>query len=365
MNAPLATEWAEDIVIAVQGEEQPAVLTTLTCEEILALPKDEHSCLLGDRVLAKGQSLVIAGQPGLGKSRFALQFASACITGQPFCGLETHAQGLRWLILQTENGVERLRADCAALMKHYGQFDQSLLHIQVVRNEDDGFLCLADTATIARIEATIRRIGPDIIVADPLRDFGFGDLNTDADMIATLRELSRIVRVENPERALVLLHHALTGRIGAAKAFGIERAGFARNSKALLGWARAQINVIPGSEENNNQLVLTCGKNSNGTEFPPIAVRLNPETMIYEPDTSFDIDEWRQEIGAPTRRTGLNPQILRELLEKGREYEKKQIVAILIDENGIGKTRAYELVNQAKARRILRINTVMKTYALA
>src|SRR5207244_51848 len=33
----------------------PAVLTTLTCEEILALPKDEHSCLLGDRVLAKGQ----------------------------------------------------------------------------------------------------------------------------------------------------------------------------------------------------------------------------------------------------------------------------------------------------------------------
>jgi hypothetical protein len=339
-------------------------LTVLTPDEILALPKDEYSCLFGDQLLAKGQSLVIVGAAGLGKTRLAQQFAVACITGQPFCGIETHAQGLRWVILQTENGVERLRADCAALTKHYGKFDQSLLLIQVVRNEDDGFLCLSDPKTVARIEATIRRAEPDVIVADPLRDFSFGDLNADADMIATLRELSRIVRIGNPERALVLLHHALTGRSGAAKAFGLERSGFARNSKALLGWTRAQINVIPGSEENNEALVLTCGKNSNGREFSPIAVRLNPETMIYEPDPSFDIDEWRQEVGASTRNRGTTPQRLRDLLEKGRDYDKKDIVAIIREETGVGKTRAYELVDQAYSTRILRFNRTIKTYAL-
>jgi hypothetical protein len=340
-------------------------LTVLTPDEILALPRDEHSCLLGDRLLTKSQSLVVAGQAGIGKSRLALQMAVACITKRHWCGIETHAPDLRWLVLQTENGLPRLQGDLSALRKWAGDFDQDKLHIQVIQKDSDAFLCLGDSAVVAQIEATIRRVQPDGVIADPLRDFGIGDLNSDADMIATLRELARIVRRGNPDRAIVLLHHALTGKAGAAKAFGLERGGFARNSKALLGWTRGQINVIPGAEENNEQLVLTCGKNSNGKEFSPIAIRLDPETMIYEPDESFDIDEWRQTVSATTSNVRKGPQILRDLLEPDRKYDKKQIVAIIMDEKGIGKTRAYELVEQAKDRGILSFNKIIKTYALA
>src|SRR5207248_2464857 len=163
-------------------------------------------------------------------------------------------------------------------------FDQSLLHIQVIRSDNDGFLCLDDPKTVARIDATIQFVRPDGILVDPLRDLSIGDPNSDADMIETLRALSRIFRRGNPDRAMSILQHALTGRAGVAKAFGWERAGFARNSKVLLGWARAQINVIPGTPDSNEQLVLTCAKNNNGKMFAPIAIRLNPETMIYEPD---------------------------------------------------------------------------------
>ena len=367
MRGEMTPEQAQLDLAAILKPAGADDLTVLTVEEILALPKDEHSCLLGDRLLAKGQSLVIAGPPGLGKSRLVLQLVVACIIGRAWCGFETHARPLRWLVLQTENGAERLKADCAALLKYAGDFDQTALHIQVIQSDQDGFLCLADPATVSRIEATIRHVRPDGIVADPLRDFGIGDLNSDADMIATLRELSRIVRLGNPDRALVLLHHALTGRAGAAKAFGLERTGFARNSKTLLGWARAQINVIPGAEDNNEQLVLTCGKNSNGKEFPPVAVRLNPATMIYEPDTSFDINDWRQELSraAGSGRTRVNPQILRELLETGRHYDKREIVTAIMAEKGVGKTRAYELIDQAKGRGVLHFNKGTKTYALA
>ena len=353
-----------DLLRAIEDVGKEQRLTVLTLAEILALPIDEHSCMLGDQLLAKGQSLVIAGQPGLGKSRLALQLAVTCITGRSWCGIETHARGLRWLVLQSENGAERLKADCAALLKWGGDFDQLLLRIQVIRSDNDGFLCLADPEAVARIDATIQHIKPDGIIADPLRDFGIGDLNSDADMIATLRELSRIVRHGNPDRALVLLHHALTGRAGAAKAFGFERAGFARNSKALLGWARAQINVIPGAEESNEQLVLTCGKNSNGKEFPPIAVRLNSETMIYEPDEDFDMEGWRVEV-ATAKSSRVQPQILRELLGKSREYDRQEIVAVIREETGVQKTRAYELVRQAQGRGILRFNKISKIYALA
>jgi hypothetical protein len=338
-------------------------LTVLTVDEILALPKDEHVCLLGDRLLAKGQSLVIAGQPGLGKSKLALQFTFACITGRDWCGLVTHGRRLRWLVLQTENSTARLQEDLAALTTWAGpEFDQSLLHIQIIRNDEDGFLCLDDKATVARISATIQLVQPDIIIADPLRDFGIGDLNSDADMIATLRELSRLARLGNPDRALVLLHHALTGRAGVAKAFGLERAGFARNSKVLLGWTRAQINVIPGQEDSNEVLVLTCGKNSNGKEFSPVAIQRNSDG-IYEVVDDFDIDSWRQEILSGKVRRVFSPNIVTKIHWPQRELEKKQLAKLIVEETGCGKSRAYSLIDDAAKGKIIKFTNVTRTYA--
>jgi hypothetical protein len=110
--------------------------------------------------------------------------------------------------------------------------------------------------------------------------------------------------------------------------------------------------------------VIASGKCSNAPEFEPFAARLNRETMLYELDTDFDLESWRQEINAGSNSTVLRPGILRELLQRGREYEKKQIVEIIRQEKGIGNSRAYELVDQAKTRRVLRFNKVMKTYAL-
>jgi AAA domain len=352
-----------DAIIGAETAQEIQRLTVLTPDEILALPKDEHACIVGDRLLAKGQSLVIAGQPGLGKSKLVLQFAFACNVGRDFCGLETHGRGIRWLILQTENSVARLQEDLTALKSWAGpEFDQSRLHIQVVRSDDDGFLYLADRATIARISATIQSIQPDIIVGDPLRDFGIGNLDSDADMIATLRELSRLVRLGNPDRALVLLHHALTGRAGVAKAFGLERAGFARNSKALLGWTRAQINVIPGEEDNNETLVLACGKNSNGKEFPPVAVRRNGDG-IYEVANDFDVESWREQVVNGKERRVFSPKVVTEIDWPQRELEKKELAKVIMDEVGCGKSRAYSLIEDAVADKLLRFTKLTRTYA--
>jgi hypothetical protein len=267
-------------------------------------------------------------------------------------------------VLQTENGLARVQHDLDGLKKWAGpEFDQSLLHVQVVRNDNDGFLCLDDRATVARISNTIQWVQPDVIIADPLRDFGIGDLNSDADMIATLRELWRLVRLGNPDRALVLLHHALTGRAGVAKAFGLERAGFARNSKALLGWARAQINVIPGKEDSNDTLVLTCGKNSNGKEFPPVAVQRNGDG-IYEVADDFDIENWRQEVvGGGKERRVFNPKVVTEINWPQREMEKKQLAKLVVDEIGCGKSRAYSLIDDAMKNKIIKFTRLTRTYA--
>src|SRR5262249_38054747 len=180
---------------------------------------------------------------------------------------------------------------------------------------------------------------------DPLNEFGIGNLSLDVDMGMTCRELGRISRAGNPDRAVIILHHALTGREGAKKAFGMERAGFSRNSKVLHSWARAAINVVSANQDNNDTLLLFCAKNNDGKEFPPVAVQLNLDTMIYEVDLDFDISGWCEQIATTgKRREALKPQMLRECLIKGREYDLKELTAIVMEHFVVQKTCAYDMI---------------------
>jgi len=363
----ISTEW-RDVTNGETAQGSAQQISVRTPEEILAMPRDKHANFLGDRLLTLTQSLVIAGVGGIGKTRLLLQLLVPFIIGRPWCGIETHARGIRCFLIQTENGIARLQRDLEALKK-WAEEDWKLVEenllIHTLETEDDMLLHLSEPGNARRLEATVKKFNPAIIAFDPLRDFGIGDLNCDADMSATLRELGRIGRVGNPDRALILLHHAITGRIGAAKAFGLERTGFGRGSKVLHSYARGFVNVIPGSEDDNETLILTCGKNSNGKEFPPVAVRLNPDTMIYEVARDFDIESWRQQLISGKTKSGVKPQMLREFLTKGREYDKQQIVTLVRQETGLGKSSAYQLVDRAKAHGVLRYSKLTKIYALA
>ena len=101
----LAAEYLEPPEIeTMMPEPAPArlALTVRTPDEILAQPQDPNDNILGDRLLAKGQSMTLLGPGGIGKSRMLLQWAAASTAGKPFLGLETHGQGLSWLVLQVE-----------------------------------------------------------------------------------------------------------------------------------------------------------------------------------------------------------------------------------------------------------------------
>ena len=120
---------------------------------------------------------------------------------------------------------------------------------------------------------------------------------------------------------------------------------------------------IPATED-YSVLALTCAKNNNGQMFSPFAVRLDPD-MIYQREPAFDMDALREQIEKGKTTRGLQPEILRELLTKGHDYSKKQIVDIVIEEKGGSPSRAYDLVDRAVTRRILRRNRLTKVYALA
>ena len=342
----------------------PAPITILSFDEISLIPTSDNDRLLGDHLWDKGGPLVIAGSGGTGKTRLYFQLMACAVSAKlRFLNLDLYAgaKELRWLVLQTENSVRRLKQQREILRNFIGdeamwnRFN-SMVRVQVIQTDQDGFVNLDDDKNVARILETIERYPCDAIVFDSLYDFGCGDLNKDVDMRATCTALSRIIRWKNPKRAAIITHHSLTGIAGASKAMGFDRASFGRNSKVLYNWTRGQINIAPISEDSNEQLSISCAKCSDGREFQPFAVKLNMDTLIYECDETIDVRQMAEE-----RKTGkkgdplMPPARVRELCELSGST-KQSLAKAIREDVGCATPNAYRYIRAAEGAKQIIFN---------
>jgi hypothetical protein len=286
----------EEIEASNRGDPPRQKLSIRTPDELINMVFDDTDCLLGDRLLAKGQPLTILAPGGVGKSRLLLQIIACIVTGREFLGFPTKGRGMRWLILQTENSNRRLQSDLHRIKAWLGQEDWKLFTscvlIHTIEHEEDGMVCLSDLVNVKEIEELIVQHKAEGVAFDPLNDFSIGDPNKDQEMRDTCRCISKICKKGKPDRAIIVVHHATTGRAGVMKATGYDRNSFGRNSKVLHSWTRGQINIVAIDPDSNERLLISCGKCSNGKEFATFATKLNLETMIYESLENFDVRAW-------------------------------------------------------------------------
>ena len=90
-------------------------------------------------------------------------------------------------------------------------------------------------------------------------------------------------------------------------------------------------------------LIIASGKCSNSPEFEPFAVRLNTETMLYERDEAFDVDEWRASLDSQPK-NGFNltlDAVLSLLPEKGSVSKITVIQQLQDKEIGVKKARKF------------------------
>jgi hypothetical protein len=173
--------------------------------------------------------------------------------------------------MQTENVNRRLKSDLWAMFSVLTEAERQLvndnLFIHTLETGDDSFLHLNIDENQERVAQLISKYCPDVVAFDVLRDVSVENLDADEGMQATLAVISRLCRKDNPQCTPVIAHHARTGKAGAASATGFDRGSFGRNSKVLLGWARAQINVAPYEGDDNEVLLLASAKCNNAPEF--------------------------------------------------------------------------------------------------
>lgn len=338
-------------------------LSFRTPSELVGMAFDDTDIILANRVMSLGQSLVLAAAAGIGKSRMLLQLAACVVVGRPFLGMNVVSAGWPWLIFQTENSNRRLSFDLAKLKAWLGEGDfykfNQRCHIHTLEKDEDSLLNIESGEAVDAMQAAIAKYPSQIVVFDPLNAFTTGNLNQDQDMRAVISTLARLSREGRTDRIPFFLHHALTGAGGAAKATGFDRSSFARNSKTLLAWTRAQINVAPATGDDNTRLVVACGKNSNGREFAPFGIVMDEETMIYDVDPDFNLDEWREEVDGKKKSPKLKgtcpPERVAEILKPKQPLNKAKLVNEITASCEITIPSAYRAIDRALAENTIRL----------
>ena len=107
------------------------------------------------------------------------------------------------------------------------------IRIQTPDSYEDTLLNLNSYKSKKLVEDYIRLNEPDVIVFDPLCAFTTGSLNSDSSMRQVCLNINQVARGSNSDRSVVVVHHALTGKEGAKKAFGPDRASYGRGSKVV------------------------------------------------------------------------------------------------------------------------------------
>jgi hypothetical protein len=362
-----------EVIREVPPSQKTRKISFRSPPKILEMPRNPKANFFGDYLLGIALSLVIAGIGGIGKSRLLLQLLFAFILDRVWCGIETHnTKGKRWLLIQTQNSIQRLQDDLEPLKIYAGDdwplLDENLL-IHTIESDRDLTLHLSDHENVRELESIIRDYNPIGVAFDPLNEFATGDLSKDIDMMRTCSGLGSISRAGNPERAIIVATHAITGVAGIKKAFGFEAAGFGRNSKVLQFWSRAFLNVFPATED-YSVLGISCGKNNNGRMFEPFAIRLNPDTKLYEVDPVFDMAALREHIEhGPKKRQSYDPAIVAEMDwpepngggERG-QLDRKQLRDAIVEEISCHPATAYRLIDMAVTQRLIAYSKQTKIY---
>jgi hypothetical protein len=94
----------------------------------------------------------------------------------------------------------------------------------------------------------------------------------------------------------------------------------------------------------NHRLLISCGKNSNGEEFKTFGILLNPETLIYERDEDFILEQWEAGMNGGTEK--LNPLAIAKVVASG-PASKKDLAEKVMEKFLCKKSVAYDAIGKA------------------
>ena len=271
-----------------------------------------------------GKITIIQGDPGEGKTTFALRLAAACSTGNPLPGMEQ--QEPIHIIYQTaEDG---LGDTVKPRLMDAGADLNRVMNI----SEDTRSLTLLDE----RIEKAILQTGARLMILDPIQGY-LGDrvdMNRANEIRTVLKNVASVA--ERTGCAIVLVGH-LNKAAGSSSAYrGLGSIDFRAAARSVL--------LVGRMKREPNVRVLVHDKSSLAPEGKSIAFSLGTEEGFHWLDGYGEIsaEELLCGFNAETK-TAAAEELIREMLSSGEMLPCKTIFSAA-KEKGISE----RTVNEAK-----------------
>lgn len=232
-------------------------------------PANDHSILLGNRYLNRGDGLVLVSSSGMGKSSMSHQMAGDWALGTNFHGIAPNG-ALRILIVQSEDSD----GDIAEVW-------QSLKHVKVwtptqVAHLEKNIRIISERSKrgvkfLNWLKAEIADFIPDLVILNPLQAFIDGDVTDSKDLGFFLREGLNGINHE-AKFGYVIVHHTTkpaTGRDRQDRQWHEVMYDMAGGAE-IINWARGIISLRATPQEGVFKLVLAKrGRRANVTQPIP------------------------------------------------------------------------------------------------
>jgi RecA-superfamily ATPases implicated in signal transduction len=296
--------------------------------ELQSYVPERDIALVGNCHVMRGETFLIGGEPGVGKSRGATSLAVAGATpGSTWFGLPVHRQ-FRTMIVQTENGRYRLQQE-------YRSLGCDKLDDWIRVSEPPPFgLTLTHPEFQEDIRAALESFKPDCVILDPWNAAAKDDKQRDYS--ETFDALRNLLPTGPEKPALGIVAHTRKPQANEKRTGGTGLMHILSGSYILTSVPRSIFVMVRGSDEETADSVVWCNpKNSNG----PLAARTawHRHESGFAPDNDFD---WREFDKPPDKRVTVCLEHLAEVFEGG-ELELKEAAHALATLTGINERSAY------------------------
>lgn len=296
--------------------------------ELRAYVPETNIVLVGNCNVMRGETFLIGGEPGVGKSMAATSLAVAGATsGSSWFGLPVHRQ-FRTMIVQTENGRYRLQREYSS--RPCDQLDN---WIRVSEPPPFG-LTLTHPEFQEDIRAALESFKPECVILDPWNAAAKDDKQR--DYVETFEALRNLLPIGPDKPALGIVAHTKKPVTNEKRTGGTGLMHLLSGSYILTSVPRSIFVMVRGSEEETDDSVIWFNpKNSNGPNTARSAWHRRQNGFASY--TDFD---WREFDKPPDKRVTVRLEHLEEVFKDG-DLELKDAAHALATLAGINEGSAY------------------------